>query len=401
MRIGIDCRSLLEPEPSGVSAYTRETVRALAQLPETASHQFVCFVNGFRLSHDAVLLSSLRKVADAPNVDWRVRGWPNKFLTSAEVFCSRPHFDWMFGKVDVVFLPNLQFFPRHDHSVPYVLTVHDLSFERYPECLDLKGRWRHRLLHPKMSARAAKRIIAVSEYTKFDVQSLYGISDDRIQVIYPGVAVGPVSAWPDRTASRGSLKRATLARKAGAPATRRVEQSTTTTYVAFVSTLEPRKNVETLLQAMEEVRKQHPQLDLVVIGRQGWNSAKLVKRLHALPYVHYLGYVDEATKRQVLAGAQAFIYPSLYEGFGFPPLEAQQHGVPVIAGAHSSLPEVVGESAVLVDVLDADAVARAIHHVLSDSALRERLIVAGHKNVQRFQWEESARRVLNVLTRVY
>jgi glycosyltransferase involved in cell wall biosynthesis len=158
--------------------------------------------------------------------------------------------------------------------------------------------------------------------------------------------------------------------------------------------------METLLQAMAMVRVQHPNLELVVIGRRGWKSSRVVRRLQELSYVQYLGYTTEEKKREVLACARAFIYPSLYEGFGFPPLEAQQNGVPVIAGAHSSLPEVVGESALLVDVLDADALARGIHHVLSDETLRQNLITAGLANVQRFSWEQSARKVLNVLTGV-
>jgi len=372
MRIGIDCRSLQEPEPSGVSAYTRETLRSLVRLPQAQQHTFVCFVNGFGLQKNAALVQSLHTIADGPHVEWRVLGWPNKLLTSAEVALHKPSLRWMFGGADVAFIPNLQFFSFTDRSMPFVLTIHDLSFERYPECLDFKGRLRHRLVRPRESARAARSIITVSDYTKMDVQELYGIAEDRIDVVYPGILPrGPVPVT-------GTVK----------------------PYVAFISTVEPRKNVETLLQAMIRVRQQNPEVELVIIGRQGWKSADLVQRLRHLPFVHYKGYVDEATKQQILAGAKAFVYPSLYEGFGFPPLEAQRCGVPVIAGAHSSLPEVVGGSALLVDVLDVDSVARGIHHVLNDAALRSELVTAGHKNVARFQWNDSAARVLNILTGV-
>lgn len=393
MRIGIDCRSLQEPEPSGVSAYTQETLRSLVRLPEAAKHTFVCFANGFGLQPETSLARRLREIANGPNVEWRMRRWPNKILTGSEMTLRRPGLEWMFGKVDRAFIPNLQFFSYTDRRIPYVLTVHDVSFERYPDCLDMKGRLRHALVHPRAAVHAARAIVAVSEYTKWDVQNVYGVSPDKIHVVYPGADAMNASA-SSGAAAKGigpvSLRAHTECRPS--------RESVTGPYIAFVSTIEPRKNLETLLQAMQVVRKTHPDVQLVVVGRNGWKSKKVLQRMRQLPYVRYLGYSDEETKRAVIAHARAFVYPSVYEGFGFPPLEAQRLGVPVIAGAHSSLPEVVGESALLVDVLDVNSVARGIMHVLTDEPLRDHLKQTGIQNVQRFTWEKSARTLLHVLT---
>jgi glycosyltransferase involved in cell wall biosynthesis len=348
----------------------------------------VCFVNGFGVARNAAAMDRLRALTTVdgvplPNVEWRVHGWPNKLLTSVEVVLRAPKMEWMFGNVDVAFIPNLQFFSYRRSRIPFVLTMHDLSFERYPECLDVKGRWRHRLLYPRQTTRAARDIVTVSQYTKWDLETVYGVASAKIHVVYPGA---------DHMVDAATRAPVIVSAKASG--------SLPKEYIAFVSTIEPRKNIETLLQAIEEVRKTHPTLELVVIGRPGWKSDRVIRRMQKLPYVHYMGYADEETKRAILSGAKAFVYPSLYEGFGFPPLEAQRLGVPVIAGAHSSLPEVIGNSALLVDVLDVDSIARGITTVISDEPLRAQIIQAGKANVKRFTWEASARALLQILTRV-
>lgn len=373
MRIGVDCRSLQEPFPSGVSVYTREVLHAMLSLPEAAEHEFVFFLNEYAFQADPEALEKIRKGLVADNVSWSVRTWPNKLLTALEICCNRPRMHWMFEAVNVVFVPNMHFFPVTDSSAPMVMTVHDLSFDRYPECLDRKGLWRHKLLQPRRFVNRADHIIAVSNHTKSDLESLYQVPAGNITTVYPGAA---------------GVKTAE---------TRGVKMDLPGRYILTLSTLEPRKNIETLLQAFDLIKRDHPEVHLLLVGAKGWKAKPLVKRIALDPRARHYGYVSDQTKEKLLSEASLFVYPSLYEGFGFPPLEAQTHGVPVVVGAHSSLPEVLGESALYADILDARSLARAMDHMLKDETLREGFIQQGRQNVERFSWTVTAERTFDIL----
>lgn len=376
MRIGIDCRSLQERYPTGVSVYTQQLLKAMLALPEAGQHTFVFFMNGYALRKEPERLRAIQSMFTHPSVEWRVRSLPNKIIPALEYVASSPSAEWMFGEVDVIFIPNLQFFPVREMTTPTVLTIHDLSFERFPECLDLKGRLRHRMLQPRRFVEHAQKIIAVSDHTKQELVELYRTSAEKIEIIYPGLT--PVSATRELSASLDLPE----------------------LYLLFISTIEPRKNVDTLLSAFEQVRVEHPDLHLVIAGAPGWKSARTMERIKHIPNVKWIGYVTEEQKQELYRRAALFVYPSLYEGFGFPPLEAQQYGVPVLVGSHSSLPEVLRESALYGDVLDVHSIARGIHHALTDTALRKALIIRGQQNVTRFSWQTAAQQTLNTLTTV-
>lgn len=377
MRIGIDCRSLQEPQPSGVSVYTREVLSAMLQLPEARQHEFILFANVYGSEVEKKRIDEAKKRFQGENIEWRVGVVPNKLLTAAEVVVSRPQIDWMFGEVDAVFVPNIHFFPVTDTSVPLVLTVHDLSFKRYPECLGLKGRWRHRLLKPRAFCERAEKILTVSEHTKSDVESLYKVAPEKVETVYPGVR----TAFDDGARPSSQLN---LPDK----------------YILSLATVEPRKNIEALLKAFDMIQKDHPDVELVIAGGAAWKSKRTLKRISEMSGVQYLGYVDQQEKLQLLKNAEMFVYPSLYEGFGFPPLEAQAVGTPVLVGAHSSLPEVLGESALFADILDARSIARGIHHLLGDPELRERLVQRGQENVRRFTWQTTAKLTFDAIMNI-
>lgn len=369
MRIGIDCRTLQEGQPSGVSVYTRHAVDALLQLPQMQAHTVVLFVNAYHFS--APWITELQHTWSGPQVEWRIRRVPNKVVTVGEVLCGFPSTQWMFGDVDVIWVPSMQFFPvLRAPSAPVVLTIHDVSFLRYPDCLSVKGRLWHQLLYPKRFVRRAVHLIAVSEHTARDVEQSYDVPKEKISVVYPGL-----HAKVDNRA-----------------ATPLVEP-----LIVSLSTIEPRKNIHTLLDAFEQVRVTHPTARLVVAGAAGWKSTPLIQRMNAQPGVEYRGYISEQEKAVLLLEASVFVYPSLYEGFGFPPLEAQQYGVPVVAGSHSSLAEVLGDSALRVDVLDVHSVSRAINHLLNDETLRAQLVARGLENVKRFSWEQTAEGIFAIL----
>ncbi|HLD21494.1 MAG TPA: glycosyltransferase family 1 protein, partial [Patescibacteria group bacterium] len=172
----------------------------------------------------------------------------------------------------------------------------------------------------------------------------------------------------------------------------------TVQYIVSLSTIEPRKNIDSLLAAFRLLRTQHPNVQLVIVGGAGWKSKRILEQIQRAKNVQYVGYVDEQMKQELLKHACLFVYPSLYEGFGFPPLEAQAASVPVIVGFHSSLPEVLGESALYADVLDVHSLMRAMHHLFVDESLRMLYIKKGFENAQRFSWSRAAQQTLNILT---
>jgi glycosyltransferase involved in cell wall biosynthesis len=164
-------------------------------------------------------------------------------------------------------------------------------------------------------------------------------------------------------------------------------------YVLFVGTLEPRKNLPRLLEAFQGVAARFPDVDLVVSGKQGWGVAPIleaVRRLGLAGRVHFTGYVAEADKPELYRRARVFAYPSLYEGFGIPVLEALASGVPVITSRVSSMPEVAGEAAVLIDPEDTGAIRNALAHLLDDEGARQRLRLLGPVRARLFDWRRTA-----------
>ncbi|MFN2243849.1 MAG: glycosyltransferase family 4 protein [Anaerolineae bacterium] len=290
--------------------------------------------------------------------------------------------------------PDLLFVPSHVlpllHPERCVVTIHDLGFYYYPEAHTLSQnlylRWSTRY-----NARIATRVIADSIATRNDLLRYYRVPGERIEVVYPGrdEALGPVR---DPEVLQDVRARYGLSEP----------------YLLYVGTLHPRKNLVRLVQAFSAFTKAmaagpakpkaEPQL--VLAGQKGWLYEEIlnqVRKLDLVDRVVFTGYVPDADLPAVLSGAVAFVFPSLYEGFGLPVLEAMACGTPVICSNVSSLPEVAGEAALQVDPLDVEALAEAIHWVISDAGLRATLVERGYEQVQRFSWQRCASQVLQVL----
>jgi len=216
-------------------------------------------------------------------------------------------------------------------------------------------------------------LIAISENTRADAIRLLSLDPERVEVIYPGVPEVYFGAQP---------------RPAQHP------------YVLYVGTIEPRKNVDTLLDAWQAFRL-HNDFDLVIAGSSGWRSEKTMARLASRPLgVRYLGYVPEDELPGLTAGATAFVYPSLYEGFGFPVAQAMAAGVPVITSNTSCLPEVAGDGALLVDPRSPAEIQAALEKLLTSESLRDRLRRAGTDRARRYRWDACARRSLEFFRRL-
>jgi glycosyltransferase involved in cell wall biosynthesis len=273
-------------------------------------------------------------------------------------------------------------------SVPCasVLTIHDLAFMRHPEFFRPTRRYYQRTL-TRRSAKAATVIVAVSEHTKRDLVEYFHLDPGKIRVIHNSIA-------PDFQ----PVDPATLAHF-------RAEKGLPERYLLYLGTIEPRKNLETLVTAYARLRTHMgPQTPpLVLAGAKGWYYEQLFKRIRELGVerdVTFVGYVSREEQPLWYAGAAVFVYPSLYEGFGMPIVEALGCGTPTLTSNTSSMPEAAGTLATLAPPQDAEALAKAMYHMLYDDALRARTQAEGPSWARQFSLERMARQYIEVYTEV-
>ena len=364
MLVGIDASRAISRYPTGTEVYSRELIRALLQLG--SSYRFRLY---FRAPPppDAFARAE-RRVIPFPRLWTHVR-------LSWEMVRRPP---------DALLVPA--------HVVPLIhprlslATVHDLGYLHFPRAhppaqrlyLDVSTRW---------NARAAAHLLVDSEATKADLVDRYRAPAEMITVAYPGYdeTLAPV--------------------RDSAVAVAKARHGIAGDYFLYLGTLQPRKNLSRLVTAFAALRSARGESGplLVLGGRKGWLYDDLfaqVRRLGLEDRVVFPGYVPEADKAALLSGALAFVFPSLYEGFGLPVLEAQACGCPVICSDTSSLPEAAGEAAVLVDPVDTAALAQAMARVRDDVALRGALIERGSANLDRFSWKRCAETVLGAIYRL-
>jgi glycosyltransferase involved in cell wall biosynthesis len=292
-------------------------------------------------------------------------------------------------------LPDCHLFHATEHLLPRlkrartVLTVHDLIYRLFPEYHLPLNKWFLNLFMP-LFVRRADAIIAVSRCTRDDLIRHYDVPPEKITVIYEGVDTQfqPIT-------DPGTL--AAVRARYGLPQH----------YILYVGTIEPRKNLTTLLEAYVALKAQTPNLQspisnlhLVIVGRKGWLYQDFFQRLRELGLeedeVVLPGFVPDEDLPALYSAAELFVFPSLYEGFGLPPLEAMACGTPVVTSNTSSLPEVVGEAGLMVDPHDVRALREAMERALIDEHLRTELRTRGLEQAGRFTWEKTAQQTLEV-----
>lgn len=266
-------------------------------------------------------------------------------------------------------------------NVIKAVTVHDLMWRLLPETMS-----RHGLMFQRLFSEGAIRrsdlVIVNSRSTGEDVVGILGVDPRKIRLVYPGIS----DAFVPRDASTAAKY---IARKYGVP----------TSYMAAVGTVEPRKNLSLLANALKILKDSgRSNCPLLVAGASGWKSSALFRNIREAGLsekeIRFLGYIAQEDLPHFYAGAQLFLFPSLYEGFGFPPLEAMACGTPVIASSAKSMPEVLGDAALLQSPHDAEGFAAAISRVLGDENLRYSLRLAGIQQARKFRWESSVRQFL-------
>jgi glycosyltransferase involved in cell wall biosynthesis len=263
--------------------------------------------------------------------------------------------------------------------VPSVVTVHDLAFIRFPQTFRRINRL-YLNLATRLSVQRASAVLAVSEHTKRELVEILGVPAHKVTVTY--------DAADAQFAPPTTEQLAAFRARHGLPSR----------YILFVGTLEPRKNLPALLEAYAQLARHDP-TPLLIGGGKGWLYEPIFARLDALGLrdkVRFCGFLDQDELPLWYGGATVFVYPSAYEGFGMPPLEAMACGAPVVASNSSSLPEVLGDAALLVDPHDTAGLAEALGRVLHDEALRAAMRARGLKQAQRFSWLDTAQRTLEV-----
>ncbi len=372
MLVGIDASRAFQKKRTGIEEYSYQVIKHLRDY----------------LQNEEVVLYCNPEVNTKPDFElpanWRMKNIRAPFFWTQ----FRLSVELLLHPVDVLFVPA--------HVVPLAhpkntaVTIHGLEFEFCPEAYSffdrLYMRWSIR-----RSCRWARRIIAVSENTKKDLMQLYKVPEEKMQVIYEGISFkappanqGSTFSFPDF--SSGNSSRSNLL---GAK------------YLLFVGRLEERKNICGIIEAFEILKEKYKvPHKLVLAGKFGHGEDKIKNQISKIKNkedVIFTGYVSDEEKFELMKNADVFLFPTFYEGFGLPILEAQSVGTPVVTSNVSSMPEVVRDSAVLVDPKDASDIAEAVRKLISDEAHKNDIIEKGLMNVKRFSWEKCAKEIASVL----
>lgn len=381
MKIGIDIRTLMDRNYSGVSLYAYNvTQRLLDVAPETHPDcEFKLFYNSGR----DVSGHLPEFVFDREFVGLRV---PNKiFNYGMQKMLGRPRLDKMLD-VDRFWMPHFNF-ASFTSGCRKFLTVHDISFLRKPEFFGPRRNTWHKMLNVKNIINEADTVIAISQNTKRDIVELCDQPPTKIEVVYSGVDPAYQPLYNHQQELENIKKKYDLPRN----------------FLLYLGNLDSRKNVEGIIKAFDIFTRKYKRNNyhLVIAGMPGWGYKNIIDAWNSCPHknrIKFIGYVPEEDKKYLYNLASVFMFPSFYEGFGLPPLEAMACGTPVIAGFTSSLPEVVGDAGILVDPYNPRDIFEAIKQIIWDERLMDYLSRKSYHRAQKFDWYTTARKYLEIIT---
>ncbi|HMB26374.1 MAG TPA: glycosyltransferase family 1 protein [Patescibacteria group bacterium] len=371
MNIAIDIRCLMERELTGVGEYTFHLLKHLFEIDN--QNNYYLFYNS-RQNVSPYIPEFPKK-----NIHYCQFRLPNKLLNLSLKFFKYPRLDKMIEKkyhtpeIDLFFFPNICFSKT---SCPFMITAHDLSFEFFNEFLSFKRKLWHKFINPKKIFNQAEKIVAVSENTRQDLQTHYNLSFDKIEIIYSGISNNYKIVNPNDPNLKKVKKKYNLPKK----------------FILYLGTIEPRKNIQGLITFFQEFQKKHPEYSLVIAGKHGWKY-KEIKKTDCRKII-FTDFISDLEKRYFYNLADMFIYPSFYEGFGFPPLEAMACGCPVITSNNSSLSEICGQTAILIDPNNQADLLFAAEQML-EKTTRESYVERGLTKVKYYNWYTTAQALLN------
>lgn len=348
MRIAVDATALLDP-PTGIGTFTD---RLLCGLRDRSDVDPVAYAASWR-GRDRLTAAVPSGVATV------TRPLPARPARALWRRVDRPPIEWWTGPATVVHGPNFVVPPTRRAAA--VVTVHDLTTVHHPELCD-----RSTLAYPVLVQRAIDRgawVHTVSAFVADEVRQFFRVDPDRVVTVHNGLDPAPASDGP---------------RNPARPPT-----------ILALGTVEPRKDLPGLVEAFDRIAGRHPTLRLVVAGQDGWGVADFDRAVAAARHrdrIDRLGWVDDERRRSLLADATVLAYPSRYEGFGLPPLEAMAVGTPVVATRAGALPEVLGDAAEMVPVGDIEALADGLERVITDDALVAGLVERGRRRAARYDW---------------
>lgn len=398
MKIGVDIRVLMDKNYSGISEYTSNLLSEIKKqnealagsdgdlggLVESGPDEFRLFYNSYHNLENR--LGSWR----SKNFSISSTRWPNKiFNYLLEKIFAYPKLDKVLGGVDVFWSPHFNFSSfSKNKNLKKIITVHDLSFLRYPEFFSRRKNFWHKALNIKKVLKESDKIIAVSENTKNDLIELLKISPDKIKVIYSGNDL--VKREIGSAEKEELLNRYKLSGR----------------LILYLGNIEPRKNIKGLIESYNNLRAKNPEftdLKLVLAGAKAWKNKEIYRAYNNSPYkkdIYFLGYISRKDKEILYSIASVFVYSSYYEGFGFPVLEAMTYGLPVICSNVSSLPEIVADAALTINPFINEEIESALKLILNDEKLRKLLIARGYEREKLFNWENTAKEYIEEFKRI-
>jgi len=374
MKIAFEMHPVLSTEKTGVGFYTENLIRHT--IKENPKNEFIAEYFLFKNKKNT-------------------RAMVREYSGMLPYECCFPRFIYRMVSI-LIPLPYRWFF-RNDASVRHffnyivppfaggknVVTIHDLGFRRFPETVALRTRWLLRASLRRSIARADV-ILAISEFTRQEILHFYRCPPEKVQVLYAGV---------DQEKYHAHISLAEIARVKN-------KYGIDGSYILYLGTLEPRKNIERLLCAYAQFKQRHADAPaLVIAGRKGWLYDGIFQRVVTCGidlHVHFTGYADDRDKPGLLAGAMFFCFPSLYEGFGMPPLESMACGTPVLASNAASLPEVIKDAGILVDPFSITDIADGMELLYTDDKLRAELSQKGIARAAEFNWDQLSKKLFTI-----
>lgn len=371
MNIGVDIRCLMDKNRTGVGEYTYNLLNAVFEIDKV--NQYYLFYNS-----NQNVSNSIPKWNEN-NVHYVYTRWPNKLLNLL-VFLGILKLDNLViekcfkinnlkSKIDVWFSPNLNF-TNLSKGIKRIQTIHDLSFEILPECFTFKQRLWHKFLNPRCQCQQADVVLVPSENTKRDVLEKYKVKNENLKILKPSLS---------RNMERVTVNLEQTRQKYNLP----------DNFILYLGTIEPRKNIDSIVEAFKYSGLKTKNYELIVAGSLGWKYKGIIKKISSTLGVRYIGYVNDEEKLALYSLSKLFVYPSFYEGFGIPILEAMASGVPVITSNRSSMSE-VGQGAVwYVNPSNISELSDSMKTIILDDNLRSKIIENQKKVVDSARLESS------------